>query len=239
MEISGIFQDVSDVHIWTSPIDTTYSYRYHDCLVHTENARSRKFVTTYLQDKYIVQRGILRTILGNYLVCPARSLEFISQLHGKPVLKSSDHRQGSLSFNLSHTKGLLVVAVAIGTEIGVDVEFQNKPKDWTGIAKRYFTEEENDWFLCLPDAERSAAFYDIWTMKEAAMKADGRGLSIPVGDISFDLPPGQNLSPILMARISGKAERWWGRTLNLGMEVSGAVVCQNENANILVNEYQP
>jgi 4'-phosphopantetheinyl transferase len=62
--------------------------------------------------------------------------------------------------------------------VGIDVE-EIKPIDFD-IAKRFFSSNEHRQFLQQPEDKKLAFFYDIWTMKEAVIKAEGKGLSIPL-----------------------------------------------------------
>ena len=237
MEFSGDFQDLHDVHIWTSSVDPKAASRYNHTLAVAERTRAEKFATEELRDKYVVQQGILRDILRRYLGCSAKAVEFTRLAHGKPGLASSDHPQGNLAFNLSHTKGQLVASVTLDTEIGVDIEFHNPRTDWKEISQSYFTAQENDWLLSLPEKQGFTAFYDIWTMKEAVMKADGRGLGLAIEEISFDLPSSERFTPALVATTTDAPETWWGRALDLGQNMSAAVVCRNKDAIVQIQPY--
>ncbi|USG63124.1 4'-phosphopantetheinyl transferase superfamily protein [Sneathiella marina] len=237
MEFSGDFQNLRDIHIWTCPVDPMAASRYDNTLAATERARAERFATEELRDKYIVQQGVLRDILSRYLNCTAAEVEFTRLAYGKPGLASSGHPQGNLAFNLSHTKGQLVASVTLDTEIGVDIEFHNRRTDWKGISDSYFTTEENDWLLNLPEEQGFTAFYDIWTMKEAVMKADGRGLNLPIEEISFDLPSTEIFTPAIVQSVAEPPEIWWGRTLDLGQNVSASVVCQNKDAVVQMRRY--
>ncbi|MEH6547875.1 MAG: 4'-phosphopantetheinyl transferase superfamily protein [Sneathiella sp.] len=237
MEYSGTFQDLHDIHIWTSSVDPKAASRYDYSLAVGERARAERFATDELRNRYIVQQGILRDILKNYLNCTAEAVKFSTLAHGKPALVSSEHPQGSVAFNISHTKGQLVASVTLDTEIGVDIEFHNSQTDWKGISQSYFTARENDWLLSLPEKQGFTNFYNIWTMKEAVMKADGRGLGLAIEEISFDLPVPEKFMPAVVATAKEAPETWWGRALDLGQHVSAAVVCRHKDAIIQIRPY--
>ena len=88
---------------------------------------------------------------------------------GKPFWKGS-----SFFVSLSHSGGY--IAVAVGQDaVGVDVE--KKRKAAPAVAKRWFRPEENALLETLSEPERTRLFFRLWTMKEAALKYAGEGLS--------------------------------------------------------------
>ena len=91
-----------------------------------------------------------------------------------------------LSFNLSHTHGLVACAITSGSDVGVDVE--SIGRDVTdGVAERFFSERENaDLRQCATAALRARRFIELWTLKEAYVKAIGKGLSHSLNSIVFD-----------------------------------------------------
>lgn len=93
--------------------------------------------------------------------------------HGRPFLP------GKADFNLSHAGTLAVCAVAGKGRIGIDVEYP-KPIDIQAL-KDQFSIEEWRHIQDAPSPEKM--FYDYWTRKEAILKADGRGLSVPLRDV--------------------------------------------------------
>ena len=110
------------------------------------------------------------------------SVEFGRMPEGKPTLKDCAH----LRFNLSHSGDLVVIAVALEREVGVDVEAIRPMPDLEDIAKFFFASGERDDLLSLPPDERIPAFFHCWTRKEAFVKAVGSGLLHP--SIAFASP---------------------------------------------------
>lgn len=76
--------------------------------------------------------------------------------------------------SLSHSHGLSACATAPSPGLGVDVEPLYRETDWRRIVRRWFTRGEQDWLLSQAD-ER--AFLRVWTLKEAWLKATGRGIA--------------------------------------------------------------
>lgn len=95
--------------------------------------------------------------------------------NGKPRLAVEP---GRLAFNLSHSGGLALVAVAAGgVEVGVDVERLRPRRDLVRLAARWLPEEDAAAVAAASDEEREAVFYAAWTRHEARTKCTGAGLS--------------------------------------------------------------
>ncbi|MBO4852621.1 MAG: 4'-phosphopantetheinyl transferase superfamily protein [Schwartzia sp.] len=78
------------------------------------------------------------------------------------------------SISLSHSGPYIAVAVG-DAPVGVDVE--RKRKAPSGVAKRWFRPEENAFLQSLSEEAYPSAFFRLWTIKEAALKYTGEGLS--------------------------------------------------------------
>ncbi|MES2945307.1 MAG: 4'-phosphopantetheinyl transferase superfamily protein [Pseudomonadota bacterium] len=113
---------------------------------------------------------------------------FTAGSYGKPQL-SAGQLDIDLRFNLSHTHGMVAVAIAIGLDVGIDVErIERRVADDMAIAEAYFSPSEQAQLHAITDpAQRRLAFIDLWTAKEAFIKALGRGLSMPLDSFSVDL----------------------------------------------------
>jgi hypothetical protein len=96
---------------------------------------------------------------------------------GKPRLAEAPER---LSFNLSHSGGLALVAVAAGgVEVGVDVERLRPRRDLARLAARWLPAEDAAAVAAAEDEERERRFYAAWTRHEARVKCTGTGLAGP------------------------------------------------------------
>lgn len=134
---------------------------------------------------------------------------FTVDRRGKPGLGPP---HSSLHFNLSHTKGLLAVAVTSGHPVGIDVEtIEPRSED---IARRFFAPEEVSLLESTPADRRVTLFTTLWTLKEAYMKAHGDGLSIPLESFHFELGPPTSIR--FRSASGGSPEGWqFFRTLLL------------------------
>lgn len=116
-----------------------------------------------------------------------RDWRFDATPHGKPILRTSPV---GLDVSLSHTRGMAAVAIASGREIGVDVESFQKPRDAIKVAERFFAREEVALLRAQSDPLlQSEMFFAIWTLKEAVLKADGRGLARGLDSFVVRLSP--------------------------------------------------
>ncbi|MFH8749173.1 4'-phosphopantetheinyl transferase family protein [Streptomyces rimosus] len=130
-----------------------------------------------------IAHGAARLILGAYLGAPPERLRYTYGRWGKPAL----HGHPELCFNLSHSGGLALLAVASQRALGIDVERLPHPAGRAvRKAERWFPAEEAAYVRAGRDPDDAAArFTALWTRKEAWVKAAGgrmvQGLRLPVG----------------------------------------------------------
>ena len=196
------------VHIWSVWLDPSEA-RVDECaatLSADEFERASRFHFERHRRRFICARGALREILGAYLGIDPHALTFAYGTHGKPALRSD--ARSRLSFNVSHSEDLALIAVAPEQiEIGVDVEAERPMPDGDDIARRFFAPSEVERLQVLPAELRGRAFFECWTRKEAYLKALGDGLARPLD--AFEVTFGPNARAEL--RVMGDATesaRW-------------------------------
>ena len=145
--------------------------------------------------RWIVARAGLRSILSNYCGLPLTDLEFSCGTSGKPVLAGKS-AQSRISFNLSHSEAVAVIAVSLDADLGIDVERKQRIRDWQGVARRFFSARENSELMSLEKSARIDAFFDCWTRKEAVIKATGEGLRARLDEFDVALSPGAKVRVI-------------------------------------------
>ncbi len=153
-----------------------------------EKARADRFHFVNDRNRFVVARGLLRELLGGYLQQAPAGLEFSYGQHGKPSLAGGNASSG-LRFNLSHSSGLVVYAIARERNLGIDVEHVRPESAGEDIAQRYFSAREVNDLRTLPPEARVEGFFHCWTRKEAYLKATGMGLQIPLDSFSVSLLP--------------------------------------------------
>jgi 4'-phosphopantetheinyl transferase len=173
-----------EVHIWLAQLAVDDATLQHltPLLSRDEIGRSARFVFDKDRRRYVAGRGLLRQLLGRYTGKPAAEVSFSYGAHGKPRLnKGADCDE--LFFNVSHTKDIAVLAFSRGIEVGADIESLDPKIDVEEIARHFFTQTEIRIIKAAPANQRHEIFFQFWTRKEAIVKAEGRGLSIPLTDV--------------------------------------------------------
>jgi len=178
------------VHIWRASLNlpTERLNSLQQLLSPDERQRAERFVLPKDRDAFTAARGILRLILSRYLKRLPEELCFCYGPYGKPSLDSQFNFE-QLCFNLSHSHQLALYAIVKNQEVGVDLE-QVHPLDYTAIARRFFSPQESAALVALPEGDHAQAFFNCWTRKEAYVKAQGRGLTLPLNEFEVSLAPG-------------------------------------------------
>lgn len=139
-------------------------------LSHDEQLRVQRFRRESDAERFIVGRGLVRYLLGDYLGIPARQLRFTYGAYGKPLCGSS------LQFNVSHAGDWVALAFAGHGALGIDIEALDRPVNALELAERFLGAVERQELSRLPDSDRNRAFHRLWTRIEAFLKATGEGL---------------------------------------------------------------
>ncbi|HSK64424.1 MAG TPA: 4'-phosphopantetheinyl transferase superfamily protein [Pyrinomonadaceae bacterium] len=168
-----------------------------DAFLHTlddeERARAGRFHFDKHRRHFVVGRGVLRLLLSRYLETRPEDVRFHYGSHGKPLL-DGEHRANSLRFNASHSGDLALYAFVQDYEVGVDVEYIKQDFSTEEIAERFFSSHEIETITSLEKPDRPAAFFRLWTRKEAYIKAIGTGLSHPLNTFDVTAPiPGWSI----------------------------------------------
>lgn len=184
----------TEVHLWfVFPDDlsnTALLRTYHHLMSPEESAQYKRFHFAKGRHEYMVTRALVRTVLSRYARVEPWIWRFEKNAYGKPAIASPSGIP-CLSFNLSTTDGLIVCLVALDREVGVDVEDIQRLGKTGDIANQFFSRTEVDALHALPVEAQHDRFFEYWTLKEAYIKARGRGLSLPLERFSFHLDPGQ------------------------------------------------
>ena len=139
-----------------------------------EHERARRFHFDQHRRRFIVGRGILRVMLGNYLGRAPQDVTFIYGPNEKPALLGIE--DAALHFNVAHADAIALFAVTLVGEVGIDVERVRPMRDWQEIALRHFEPGEIARLQSCTGPEREEQFFRAWTRHEALLKAQGEGL---------------------------------------------------------------
>lgn len=168
-------------------------------LTDEERQRARRFVGPLLQRRFVAARAQLRELLGRHVGRDPRGLVFAVNEFGKPRL--ADHP--GVRFSLSHSQDRALLAVSDGPEIGADLEMI-RSVDHLDLARRYFHPDEVA--AIERDADPQQAFFRIWTLKEAVVKAIGLGLSLPLDEFAVSIAGPRPVMAVAPAQSPGA---WW------------------------------
>lgn len=146
---------------------------YAALLAQDERAQLRRLRRQADRDRFVLGRGLARSLLAAATGKPPGSLRFARNSHGKPRLEGA----GGIAFNISHSDDLVLVAMAQDCEIGVDVERHRPGLDFDALGRFIFTEAERAAVRACDPAERVTGFFRQWVFKEALVKALGTGLA--------------------------------------------------------------
>lgn len=213
-----------DVDVWRvrPPAAVTGPHARQQMLDAAELARAARFQNAEARARFVTARAALRLILAGYSGDSPENLSFSDGAHGKPELIGS--HADKLHFNVSHSAGLIIIAVTTGNPLGVDVEFVDPDVDWVALSRKICTERERARLAALPDDEGRAGFFRCWTRKEAYVKARGDGFALPLirceVSVTSDGPPRIENVPGGPAEI----ERWSLQDIAVQAGYAGALV---------------
>jgi len=151
----------------TAALDQSAIGAAADLLSEEERTRCARFMFARDRRDFAIAHALLRQTLSRHHPIPPREWTFVPEPHGKPRISADLTTAADLHFNIAHTHGLVACAVSRGADVGIDVEEIERRSDPLEIASRYFS------------------VIEIWTLKEAYIKAIGKGLSLPLDEFAF------------------------------------------------------
>jgi 4'-phosphopantetheinyl transferase len=210
--------DRGQVHLWSVPLGGGAADLSAQ-LSEDELVRARRFHFERDRDDYILARGALRVVLGQHLRRDPALIRFVYGPQGKPSLDDADE---DLEFNLSHTRGLALVAVTRGRAIGVDVEQVRPFEEVAELPSRIFSRRELAQFERLSPSDQQTAFFSAWTRKESLVKATGLGFTMNVQEVEVTFSPGV-AAQILQWPMGGAPRDWTLREVDVPTGYAAAV----------------
>lgn len=219
--------DCGRVNVWLAQLDhpREHAGRLARLLDSRERDKAARFRFDEDRDRFVAATGVLRTVLGSCLAEDPRRIAFRRGRFGKPALRE-EFGGGRVRFNLSHSGGAALVAVALDREVGVDVEFVRPLESLEELAATAFSPAERDALRRLPDEERRRAFFDCWTRKEAFVKAVGEGMSCPPDAFDVSVAPGAGPRAIAVRRELPDSRGWSLRSMDVHPAYAAAVVAE-------------
>ena len=224
------------LHIW-SVCKNAHEDRlatYWDLLDATEKSRALKYRFQKDRSCFIIARGVLRLLIGNYLESAPDQIEFQFGYNGKPFVLNNR----ALQFNISHSGDTILLGFIQEHTIGIDVEYTKRKVDVKKIAKLFFSEEEVISLFALDQTYHTQAFYNCWTRKEAFIKAMGSGLAFPLDQFVVSLDSTKEATLIDTKWDKKEKEKWMLHAIEPSKDYIGAVSVKGNVSGITSCRYQ-
>lgn len=170
--------DIKDEHLW---------FQYRQLLSEDELIQMHQFRFEKDKKRYLATRALVRTVLSKYISLPPSEWTFAYNQYGKPTISHVKAIAHKLTFNLSHTEGLIVLGISCDRLIGVDTENIHVTDALTEGLDLFLSPDEIAHLSTVYGAEYQTRFFEYWTLKEAYIKAKGAGFSLPLQQITFYL----------------------------------------------------
>ncbi len=228
-----------EVHVWRTAAQMPGSSiaQLRQILSPDELARIDRFHFEIDRRRGVIGRGYLRLLLGRILDLPANELQFKYDEFGKPSLIPG---QGlPLQFNVSHSGDLILIAIAVGRAVGVDVERMRTDLDPNGIAVQFFSTDERKTLASLAGSAQYKAFFACWTRKEAYLKATGVGLSLPLDQFDVSFLPEQEPELLATRPDPAEAQKWKLRALDVSGDYAAALVAAGRTWDLKCWNWSP
>jgi 4'-phosphopantetheinyl transferase len=195
-----------------------------------ERQRAERFHFSEDRDHYIIRRGILRILLGRYLNTRPAAIEFRYGRWGKPAMNGA---APDLHFNDSHSADLALYGVTMVCPLGADLEQIRPLPEFEDLASRYFSPRETALIRALAPEHRMEAFYNVWTRKEAFLKATGEGIGENLAEVEVSPAPGQEPAIFRVPGMTPGPDGWKLRSFSPAPGFRGAVAFQGDISSFL------
>lgn len=177
------------VHIWIADLaqPTELARQLEQMLCPDERLRAARWCSEAKRRRFVVSHAALRIVLGHHLQKEANEVEISLSQAGKPYLADSS----GVSFNMSHSHELAVIAVTRDRNVGIDIEYVTPKPRVLQALRPYLSGDEDGLLSMTPPGERNRRMLRYWVAREAVFKAFGRGgaglpdsCSVPLEDES-------------------------------------------------------
>lgn len=188
--------------IWLCPTDRPLIPGYQALLSSEEMARGERYQRPQDKQRFLTMRLALRILLARQLDCLPQQLQFTYGPQGKPELVDRERR--SPWFNVAHSGNYGLIGLSTEGEIGVDLQIMLPKPHYLKLAKRFFAPQEVQQLESLEGEKTTKLFYQLWTAKEAFLKATGKGISGGLNQVI----PDENLAKYQYLPDSGDTNHW-------------------------------
>lgn len=228
--------EMHQAHVWSAVLNCSIQKLafFFNLLDADEQVRASRFHFEKDRHQFIASHGILRAILSGYLNISPEKIIFSYNEFGKPFIEN----QTDIQFNLSHSKNITLIAITKNYSIGVDIEYIKQTRDVDAIAERYFSTREYSALKQLPTEERQKAFFNVWSRKEAFLKAHGQGLSYSLEKVEVSLATSEPAKFIAIHDENENISEWKLYNLEPAHDFAAAVAIKGELKEIQMMQWQ-
>jgi len=227
-----------NVHVWRAPLSESpeRASRIRPLLSDQEIIRANRCRVPHPQYQFVITRGILRTLLSHYVGVPTTEIHFENQPQGKPMLVTPS--ANPIEFNVSHARGMALIAITLQHAIGIDVEWIDRTVQDRDIAERYFSKRESTYLMSLSTPERTQQFFTFWTCKEAYLKMEGQGITGGLAHCGISIEPDQSEVRLTLLNQQDQSKTCSLHRITAGSEHVGALALACQSAQISYWDWQ-
>ena len=173
------------LHVWCIASDELQQFlpMLRQNLSEDECSRATRYHFEKDSNRFILRRSILRILISNYLGVDAKHIQYCYGKRGKPRI-TNNYSNEPLNFNMSHSENLMLYAFASNQEVGIDIEHVRPIPEAMQIVESCFSDKEKIIFNGLTADLQEEVFFQLWTRKEAFLKATGKGLDQSINGIT-------------------------------------------------------
>ena len=215
------FDEIHDDHLL---------HQYRNLLTEEERGRERRFHFARDRHRYLLTRAMVRTVLSRYAAVAPAQWAFSTNAFGMPTIANDLSAARRISFNISHTSSLIVLAVTGDRALGVDTENIRARPAPLDAANHFFSSDEALALSALPACMQHDRFFQYWTLKESYIKARGMGLSIPLDKFGFDFSQDSRVAISMHPQLNDQPSRWHFWQFRLAADYMVAV-CAERSAH--------
>jgi 4'-phosphopantetheinyl transferase len=228
----------NEVHVWLASLEQPEAVMLslQQTLSPDELVRAGRFHFDRDRRRFVIARGLLRTLLGRYLDVSPAHVQFAYAEYGKPCLDMPVPEK-TLHFNLSHSHEKALFAFSYVGPVGVDIEYMRPGVQVEETARVSFSPREQTLLLMLPPEERRQAFFTCWTRKEAYIKGRGTGFSLESHLFDVAFLPGEPAALLDSREDPREPARWTLQALEPGADYAGALAVEGHGWSLRCYEW--
>lgn len=191
--------------VWATGLDQSEKCEAHfrEFLSAPELSRANQYYDPINRKRYTIARGLLRILIGRYLGKRPTTVQFEYSEHGKPKLLETP-----LRFSKTSSAEIGLIAFCWETVLGVDLEQTKEIDDIPALSKTLFSRGEQRQMQKVSPSEHIELFYNIWTRKEAVLKALGTGLSFSPDKLTVSLQSSPEFELTIQDELPSASANW-------------------------------